>query len=440
MSGSRPRLAVPVGVLALLVGASAQADPTHRTGVLVGERAAGMGGAFTALADDGSAGHYNPAGLVALPGDSFSLSASLYGYHAERIAGQPQALHQFHLLDFQTIPGATATVKELYEGDPDGTLRVVGGFGLFVTEHESATSTIALDGARGTSLAGEAVTWDRMLQTSRRERETLEGALSVAVRVAPWLDLGASALVLYRSLLRDEAWDGAVDEDGTTRFFRLQLSIDGAWVGLAGAFGVHANPWEGLHLGLQVRTPPVRLYGSADLVGALWGDAEGPSRERFPEVAVAVENKLAPELSFGVAWESPRVFAAAVDVALRFPMESYVDVADPDFGHVVERNLAWDVAVGVEGYPVDWLALRAGFFTSNASSGEGDPTADPEPAIDELGVSTSVGFHVGPTTVSVGTVYRWGDGTLLPLGRWGVERVERHTETLRVLLATTYHY
>lgn len=434
----RPRVAW--GVLGALLSTGAWADPHHRTGVLVGERAAGMGGAFTALADDGSAGHYNPAGLVSLPGESFSLAASLYGFHAERIGGQPTALAHFHLLDFQTIPGASATVKELYAGEEGGLYRVVGGFGLFVTEHESAATSLALDGVRGTSLAGEPVVWDRFLQSARRERQTLEGALSVSVRVAPWLDVGASALVLYRTLLRDLSWDAAVREDGETRFFRLQLELDGAWVGLAGAFGVRVSPWQGLHLGLHVRTPPVKLYGSADVVGSLWGEADGASRERFPEISVGVEHKLAPELAFGVAWETPRLFTVSADLALRFPMDAYTDVADPDFGRVVERNLAWDVAVGVEGYPLDWLALRAGFFTSNSSGGPGDPTTDPEPAVDELGVSAGLGFHVGPTTLGIGTVYRWGDGIALPLGRFSVERVERHTETLRVLLATTYHY
>lgn len=408
--------------------------------MLVGERAAGMGGAFTALGDDGSAGHYNPAALATLPGDSFSLTASLYGFHAERIVGSSRTIDHFGLLDFQTIPGATATVIELWEGREDGTLRVVGGFGLFVVEHESASTALRLRDVRGTAVGGEAVQFDRFLHTSRVDRETLEGALSVAIRVTPWLDLGMSALVLYRTLLRDESWDGALEDAGDTRFFRLQLALDGAWVGLAGAIGVHANPWEGLHLGIQLRTPPVRLYGSADVSGALWSQSGEPSTERFPEVSVSMENRLAPELSFGVAWQMPRLFTAAVDVALRFPMDPYMDVDDPDFGRLVERNLAWDLALGVEGYPLDWLALRAGFFTSRTSGGDGDPALDPVPAVDELGVSGGVGFLVGPTTLSLGVDYRWGEGPMLPLGPYSVEEVTRRTETLRVLLATTYHY
>jgi hypothetical protein len=41
----------------------ALADPTHENDILVGSRASGVGGAYTAVADDVSSIHYNHAGL-----------------------------------------------------------------------------------------------------------------------------------------------------------------------------------------------------------------------------------------------------------------------------------------------------------------------------------------------------------------------------------------
>ena len=51
-------------VLAVLIAgvARAQGIESNFRPYLVGGRAAGMGGAFTALADDGSGGYYNPGG------------------------------------------------------------------------------------------------------------------------------------------------------------------------------------------------------------------------------------------------------------------------------------------------------------------------------------------------------------------------------------------
>lgn len=46
----------------------------------IGDRAIGMGGAYTALADDSSASWYNPAGLVHVSGNIFTISANVYQY------------------------------------------------------------------------------------------------------------------------------------------------------------------------------------------------------------------------------------------------------------------------------------------------------------------------------------------------------------------------
>ncbi len=55
-----------------------QADSYHNINGFFGERASGMGGAFTAIADDPSGGYYNPAGLAYVYDSSISLSASNY--------------------------------------------------------------------------------------------------------------------------------------------------------------------------------------------------------------------------------------------------------------------------------------------------------------------------------------------------------------------------
>jgi long-chain fatty acid transport protein len=424
-------------LVALTSGATA--DPVHRPNVIVGGRAAGMGGAFTALADDGSGGHYNPAGLATLPGASFSLSTSLYGLHTEEVGGADSIRH-YDLFDFQTIPGAAVTVKELYEGEDDGRYRVTGAFSVFVTDHESSSRTLVLQDVPGRTSEGEEVVFDRFVHSSARSFETLEGALSVGFRVAPWLDLGMSLNVVYRSIVRDEVYDVSRQDGDLQRFFRLHLKLDGAWVGLAGSFGVHSNPWEGLHLGVNLRTPAARVYSDAEIGGTLWVSSGAPAIDRFPDSTVSMEHKLAPELVFGAAYEVPRVLAFSVDLALRLPMESYVDISDPDFGRLIDRNFTWDIAVGAEIWPIDLLAVRVGFYTNHTSGGPGDPQLDPAPAFDELGITTGVGFDFGGATLSLGTTYQWGEGPFLPLGRFGVEVAERAASTFRTYLSTTYSF
>jgi long-chain fatty acid transport protein len=58
----RRQVALGIAIAFVLAAGSARANPVDAFGF--GSRAAAMGGAATALADDGSAGYYNPAGLV----------------------------------------------------------------------------------------------------------------------------------------------------------------------------------------------------------------------------------------------------------------------------------------------------------------------------------------------------------------------------------------
>ena len=66
--GHAPNALVWLGASAL-----ALADDGHYQNFLVGERAAGMGGAFTAIANDPSGTYYNPAGLVDIKSNASNL-------------------------------------------------------------------------------------------------------------------------------------------------------------------------------------------------------------------------------------------------------------------------------------------------------------------------------------------------------------------------------
>ena len=80
----------------LLLTPTARADFFNERNLLIGERASLLGGAFTALADDATAGYYNPAGLVQAPGFTVSASADVYALYlltrTERINAQGDQL------------------------------------------------------------------------------------------------------------------------------------------------------------------------------------------------------------------------------------------------------------------------------------------------------------------------------------------------------------
>jgi long-chain fatty acid transport protein len=63
-------------LLSFIAYSTANADPYHNINGFFGERASGMGGAFTAVSDDPSGAYYNPAGLAYSYDNAVSLSAS----------------------------------------------------------------------------------------------------------------------------------------------------------------------------------------------------------------------------------------------------------------------------------------------------------------------------------------------------------------------------
>ncbi len=62
----------------LSTGGIAAADNFHYTNLVVGDRASGMGGAYTAISDDATGLYYNPAGIAYASVKSFSASVNAY--------------------------------------------------------------------------------------------------------------------------------------------------------------------------------------------------------------------------------------------------------------------------------------------------------------------------------------------------------------------------
>jgi long-subunit fatty acid transport protein len=60
------------------MAATAAADELHYTNLLIGDRASGMGGAYTAVSDDATGLYYNPAGIAYAVGRNFSASVNAF--------------------------------------------------------------------------------------------------------------------------------------------------------------------------------------------------------------------------------------------------------------------------------------------------------------------------------------------------------------------------
>ena len=102
------------------IAAGASAQRANYNDVLVGGRASGMGGAFTAVASDSSAVYHNPAGIAQIRKHDVSLSVSAYGFLrsiVDKRLGAGSANEQMTLDSVLVFPSATAWVMPLGAGE-----------------------------------------------------------------------------------------------------------------------------------------------------------------------------------------------------------------------------------------------------------------------------------------------------------------------------------
>jgi long-chain fatty acid transport protein len=426
-------------VLALLLsGREGSADDSNFRPYLIGARAAGMGGAFTALADDGSGPYYNPGGLAFARASSLSLTASLYGLV---MGSQKDAVgdgHDFQYLDVNTFPVATASVfKWGQPTTPDGAPPNSLGINVFVPDG------LIIDDR-------DAIASNENALFLSQQTQTVWAGLTYARRVGR-LGLGASGYVLMASgrTFLDLTAAAAAD-----RFATISARTDLSTVGLLGAVGARLDVTDHWRLGLAVFTPEVGVYNKRRTFQRITiADA---TQGQAPQIIVINIDDLhaAPTMPLrvqaGVAWTAGALTVAA-DAMLLAPIEIRDDVDRPGLDRWVKRNAVVNGSVGAELVVRRAFPIRAGFFTDFAASptprGYGPTEDNPNPEnsdhVNRFGGSLSIGYKTEHTQTDLGFVTSYGLGQAIVTHNLDFSdfRVSDMTHTLLYfVLAAAYEF
>lgn len=423
----RPRLTSAVlltaSSLACSLATVAHADDTHYQNVVLGERALGMGGAYTGIADDVSGAFYNPAGPAVAP-SSASLSMSVYGWERRKIErgyvanldGQLVAT-DFETSGLSTLPTTAGLVKKFGPRLADGAQRFAIGFATLLTSVDQGSDTHVLEGpvSRGSATVSES---DR----------TLAVGPFFGARINTRLAVGVALAYTSRSVRRERRTASETElPDGTSSALRLEHETVSYTSGeLDARLGARFDVVPELSLGLTIGLPSLaHLSGSgkitdetalADLSAAPGIAVYDPKSRGGLETA----NPQPLELRAGVAWRAAPRVELALDLSLHLPTE-YDPVALPepgddvpsvDLAHVatVERKLTVNANVGGEVW-VGPVPLRFGLFTNRSSAPAVTTSASNQLAhVDRYGITLSVGYNAGDYDISFGTLYSIGVG------------------------------
>jgi hypothetical protein len=393
----------PWALLLVAIPVSAAADDGNYRPYLIGQRAGGMGGAFTALADDPSGPYYNPAGIALVKRSQLSLSGSLFGLFSESTKDALGDGRNFDSADLQTFPIQTSGVYKLGPEPPETSPDALA-ISIFVPTSVSQSDRDYL-GTQASSVA-----------SSFQEDDVWIG-LTYAHRFGK-LAVGASAFILFETTSGSLELN-VVDPSSSGAFANINASNDQTRLGLVGALGVRYDLSDTVSLGAALYAPELGVWNKRKLyIRFANGDVDGMPADSVVRHSedLSSSSTLPARLQTGVAWSSGAVTLTA-DVIVLFPREVRDDdLAGQGFSRWIKRNLVVNGAAGIEVLLTPSLPFRAGAWTDLSAVDDPTPTGpENNTRVDRFGGSLSLalrGEHT-ETSLNLNATYASGD-TIVP--------------------------
>ena len=377
------------GMIAVCSAIGAAAGEANYQPFIVGERAAGMGGAVAATADGMDACFYNPAGLGGETRDSISVNGTLYGIQNYETKDAAFPGEDFDVSAFATIPTGLSAVKKLKTG-------TVAAFSVFVPSQSTAREILAFSERQH-------------YYNYSQDEQTLQLGPSLGHVVHDRLSIGASVFGVYQpaSEFQNLYWG----DYSYTYAANYKYSV----LGVIGTLGVQyrlGNEWSA---GVAFTTPSATLSGEGRVqVSEVMGDEDTAGAGAVYYDDLEADNGIPAQLRAGFGWKRAGAGSAGLDVTHHFSRSyDWMDGMQDGESIVIrqKREAVTDVQVGGEYVFRKRYPLRAGFFTSFSAAPDLDPEDATTPSqIDLYGLTASVGSVGENVVLNFGLSCVWGNG------------------------------
>ncbi len=415
-------IARAAAVAALLsVSAAALADDSHYQNFLAGERAAGMGGAFTAVANDPSGNYYNPAGLVDINASTLSASLNFYGLQQASLAnafgaGGGDFFDRVGgvVSQINAVPGLAGSINGIGEPRANGTYKQAWALSVMVLDDTAANTT-----SYGVDQSGQL----KSLSETLIDFTTWFG-IGYGYRINDDVSVGASLNVFYRnysSRQRTINANPSAPSSGNVQEFALDdISLNVSVVGIALEFGVLWVALPKLTLGLSLSTPTLKVFssGSTDQVVSS-GSAAGSGLTEVNLSGLTGDTIFPVHGRLGGAYRYNGYTLFTADVSWWAPVSYQLVSGSPisgaqlqNFVNDVTRNFTVNVDLGAQWKIFRSYPLRTGFFTNFASSPQVDD--GPQPQLSHINLyGMTFGFTLPSkhTETTLGVIFSYGEGS-----------------------------
>ncbi len=412
----------------LLASGNAAADQYHYNNILIGERAGGFGGAYTAVSDDPSGLFYNPAGIVYANGANLSASANAYHLteltYRDALGGGDWSRDSSSLL-----PNFFGVLQPLGSG--------VAGFSYAVTDAMQENQDQLLTAIPGTTV-------DSYVLNVNNEDNTYKVGPSYAVELSPSLSFGAT---LYFHIRDSESITNQSYTTTDPSYQWQNVYLQSQEYGIEPVLGLMWSPAERLSLGLSVRQTQVT---SSDIRQQITCSVSPVPAAPAPGDLCTSQAPLTSITTSTIERQYPLTISAGIAY---FPSNRLIISADytqygetdGEYAANVDSPLrakaaTWNAALGIEYFMSNIWVTRVGLYTNNANTPQLKPGVLGQPEhVDMTGISLSFTRQSRNTSITLGLGYARGTGEAQVVQNDPtIQTLEALSTT--IFLASSYNY
>lgn len=424
------------------IAANTFADENHYINFFIGDRAAGLGGAYTAIADGPEGVFYNPAGLAFSSSKYFSLSVNAFQYKMlyyhdvyKKTDGEPfdYVRHSFSFIPnfFGFVQKAKNFTFALTISSPDSE---------FYDQRDNTKIKLGEDEAR--------------LNVNYNLTEmTYDVGPSFAFLINKYVSVGFNIFLKIRDKKMISQTTYLIDEVDYKMFFSSSIYNNQTLFGLKQQFGLQIMPVKQLSIGYSISastdfinintTQRTHSERQRLLNEGSWNTIENfEVQDNKVTILNIAENLLFQPLfinqTLGLAWFINKSALLSFDASLYIPIQMYHNGDLVFYEYNKERkdydiygldetqklNIVGNFALGLEYYLTPNFPLRIGAFTNFTNTPEikeknGFETRgykDMKDHVHLFGGSISLGFATTDLTVNVGASVSGGSGKAQILG------------------------
>jgi len=421
---SRDHLHGAVLCVLFLFAATCGADEFHYNNILIGDRASGMGGAYTAISDDPSGMYYNPAGIAYSIGKNLSASVNAYNVSKRTYKG---------VIGGQDWTRTSSTLLPNFFGIIQPVGKVKLGFSYAVPdsnqEDQDQSFKYSFDNWGSTT---------HVINFNNNNTTNLFGP-SAALQLSDTFSVGTT---LYVHLRNTEAIFNSTKQSDDKKYHEwVNEYRESDEFGIKPIIGVMWTPVDKLSLGAAVsktvilKSEVLQQSNSSTALNQSFDNTNGPVvLDRNNEsLATSAHKRTYPyQVTAGAAYFANSSLLISGDL-------SYFSAYDFRWiDGVAKRRAVINGAIGTEYFLNKNWALRGGLFTDFANTpAVMEGVTDQLEHIDMFGGSMSLSHFTKNTSISFGGNYKAGSGKSQIFG----ENIQNATASnWSVFVSSSYSY